>query len=189
MFASHHPSVILTQNQLSQALMDLMQDQAFEKISVKSLTDKAGVSRQTFYKNFGTKEAIIHFMLFKRFQETRETFYKYAHDIPSFIKAFFRQCKSEKKLLTLLKDHKKLHLLSDVFTQSLDQSLQINLLTDQVKSDDLIYAYHFLIGAILQVLAHWLDEDMKKDLDDLVKISISLLSGCAFNTIQDNIKA
>ena len=49
------------QDKLAAALLSLMQRTAYEDISVSALCREAGVSRNTFYRNFPHKEAVLHY--------------------------------------------------------------------------------------------------------------------------------
>lgn len=42
-----------------EALFELLQKQSFEKISITAITQKAGVSRLSYYRNFKSKEDIV----------------------------------------------------------------------------------------------------------------------------------
>lgn len=50
----------LTMESITQALVLLLESKPYEKISVTDICNKAGVSRNAFYKNFGTKENVFH---------------------------------------------------------------------------------------------------------------------------------
>ena len=41
------------------ALFNLMKKKNFENISITEITNKAGVSRNSFYRNFNSKEDIV----------------------------------------------------------------------------------------------------------------------------------
>lgn len=45
--------------QLTQALLELLQKKTLAEISVSELTERAGVGRVSFYRNFHTKEDIL----------------------------------------------------------------------------------------------------------------------------------
>lgn len=52
---------------MAQSLLRLMHQKHFSKITIKDITDNAGVSRLTFYRNFDSKEQILEFYIEKRF--------------------------------------------------------------------------------------------------------------------------
>jgi len=52
--------VMLTQNLLKNALVQLMQEQHISKISVRALCDVAGINRSTFYMHFSDPLDLLH---------------------------------------------------------------------------------------------------------------------------------
>ncbi len=49
----------ITIESVTQAFIELMGDKGFDKISITEICERAGISRNTFYKNFGTKENVF----------------------------------------------------------------------------------------------------------------------------------
>ena len=45
--------------QILHALLDMMREQAFDSIPVSALTERAGVGRASFYRNFASKEDVL----------------------------------------------------------------------------------------------------------------------------------
>lgn len=52
-----------TERNIADALKDLMQSKAFEKISVSDITDYCGIHRQTFYYHFTDKYELLDFVV------------------------------------------------------------------------------------------------------------------------------
>ena len=52
-----------TKDQLASALIELLKEQSFINITVSSLVRKAGVSRASFYRNFGTTSDVMDYIL------------------------------------------------------------------------------------------------------------------------------
>ncbi len=69
----------VTKECLQIALMKLMAEKPFEKISITEITQCAGVSRPAFYRNYSSKEAIIEDALQSMFSDIRHSLVKY-HD-------------------------------------------------------------------------------------------------------------
>lgn len=59
MYKGTNPSALRSQRLLAAALVELMSDYEYSKISISMLCARAGVSRQTFYKVFESKENIV----------------------------------------------------------------------------------------------------------------------------------
>lgn len=85
----------LTRECLQKALVCLMKELPFEKISVTELVKKSGVSRQSFYRNYRFKEDILRDMWQNIYRQLSETVtnpeygqnsYRWYYDIFTIIK-------------------------------------------------------------------------------------------------------
>lgn len=65
MYYGDNKSALLSQNLIADALIDLLQTGAFSEISISAVCKRAGVSRQTFYSLFGSKENVVKYELTK----------------------------------------------------------------------------------------------------------------------------
>ena len=50
---------VVVKQSITQALLQLMQAESFESISITDITKRAGVSRVSFYRNFDSKEDVL----------------------------------------------------------------------------------------------------------------------------------
>ena len=67
MYTGDNKTAVLSQQLISDALLSILEEKAFEDISISELCKKAQVSRQTFYSLFGKKENVIAFVLKSQF--------------------------------------------------------------------------------------------------------------------------
>ncbi|MDR2828361.1 MAG: TetR/AcrR family transcriptional regulator [Acholeplasmatales bacterium] len=58
-----NPSSFRSKFLISNALLELMKEENYKKISITSISQKAGIVRKTFYRNFGDKDDIIKFQV------------------------------------------------------------------------------------------------------------------------------
>jgi hypothetical protein len=63
MYRGNNPTALTSQQMFSHALSELLKKKEFKDISVSELCKFSGVSRQTFYSLFGTKENILLYQL------------------------------------------------------------------------------------------------------------------------------
>lgn len=56
-------TALQSQRMITDALLELMEQLPFARITVTQICDKAGVGRKTFYRNFELKEDVIEFRL------------------------------------------------------------------------------------------------------------------------------
>lgn len=58
-----------TQKAISGAFLSLIQERAYEDISVTDICRRADVVRKTFYNNFGSKDDVVHYLINGIFHE------------------------------------------------------------------------------------------------------------------------
>ena len=62
MYSGNNPIAIRSQECLSDALLDLMKENDYSKISIKDICGAAGLSRQTFYALDEFRKEIIKYL-------------------------------------------------------------------------------------------------------------------------------
>ena len=81
----------LTKDLLTLSFRELILKTPFDKITIKMITDGAGVIRPTFYKHFQDKYGILEYILQK---EIREKMIFFCFSVPVFLKTghFIKSC-------------------------------------------------------------------------------------------------
>ena len=101
---------------ITMALLKMMEEQPFERITITELTKKAGVGRVSFYRNFENKEDVIKQHLAKLIKEWGEDFENKGD--PDIVKSLFSHYYKHKELFILLYnsglDHLSLQNILDV---------------------------------------------------------------------------
>jgi AcrR family transcriptional regulator len=94
----------LTRECLQLALIHLMAEQPYEKITVSEIVRRAGVSRTAFYRNYTDKEDILHEMGGKLIEMISELTDKpeLFEDSRNWFENVFRLMRENKDVLTLL---------------------------------------------------------------------------------------
>ena len=59
MTESNNPSAIRSKNEITEALLSLMQNAPYNEISVKQIIMEARLARKTFYRNFESKDDVL----------------------------------------------------------------------------------------------------------------------------------
>ena len=55
--------IVRTKRDLANALEDLLKERSMSEISIKDITDRALISKNTFYNNFNDKNELLVFLL------------------------------------------------------------------------------------------------------------------------------
>jgi len=158
-----------------EALLLLMDEKPYDKITVSDIIEKAGIARQTFYRNFKDKnEVVIQYFtnIFNSELLTVENINekdKHENIVLTFnIKYMVDHSKNIKKLLTIVG-------IEDLFTDSFKE--WHNMLFNQKKNKlnkeaQLAYWYkiHYQITGIIIVIMDWFKNDMPLPVNNLVKL-------------------
>ncbi|GAF13942.1 transcriptional regulator, TetR family [Bacillus sp. JCM 19045] len=163
---------------LAESLLELMEQKSFHSISITELTKKAGFSRMTFYRNYGTKEAILLEQLQEKtsqilafFQTKQET------RVSDFLILFFKTFRAEKRLILLLIQANLTHLLHESFQRNAEALIQMYQQHGWFKNEQVEpYKVHFIVGGLIEVLIKWAENDMQETNEGMAQIVSTYLS-------------
>ena len=157
---SNKESNRLTRECLQTALITLMGQKPFEKITISELVRRSGVSRTAFYRNYNTKEDILNEVgdvfvdiLAKSFADGR-----FEKDRRGWYYDFFRIIKENATVFRLL-------LQAHMVNTSLFPTYVLVKKIDHTK--DTLSHYDFLAweGALSTITVHWFQDGMKESID------------------------
>lgn len=179
-----------TEVRMEAAMLDIMKDTDFEKITVKKICEKAKVNRSTFYAHF----IDIYDMLDKMEVELRkELLNSYSNRSEQECQIFSEQ--SFIRFLNHIKRHKYFYRIN-LQTRNrfpLEQGYEqlwaiIQPLCEQAgitSNDEIMYYFVCFQAGFTMILKRWVDTDCKEEEKDLAKIIKScipaILSNGKFN--------
>ena len=73
-----NPLTVESKQWILEALLKLMEEKNYEKITIKELTARADLDRKTFYRNFRSKEEVLYLQL----QELCDLYIQMLRDLP-----------------------------------------------------------------------------------------------------------
>lgn len=154
---------------IAEGLLLLLEGNAYEEISIHEITDRAGVNRSTYYRNFSSKENIIRFYYESLLTEFQTLSNNRPHiTLKSYLHCMFTFFAEHKKQLMLLYEQKLSYLLLD----TLNEVFIHNTSNDDFSSQFSVY-YH--TGGIFNTFLLWFKNDMKQSPETMTNIAISLL--------------
>lgn len=183
--------IVRTKRDLANALEELLKEKSIDEISIKDITDRALISKNTFYNNFNDKNELLVF-LFERYEaallkEIKPILDKafYATRIFSFKKAvetivhFFYTTNLPIKEIVKHDSSKVLFYTLDVFIQDVFKRLEKNyekFLTKKINSQ---ITAPFYAGAFASTIyfayVNDLSMDEKEISRDLVRLSLPIV--------------
>ncbi len=150
-----------------EALFLLMEKNNYEDISITEITNKAGVGRISFYRNFNSKEDIIksfiHNITFTFLKESNIS-YKY-DNLDIYITKLFTHLEKYKKEAYLIYKAGLIHLLKEEFENTFLNNNTYNN-----------YKSYFIIGGIFNVYYYWLINGCKESPKELSAKLINFIS-------------
>jgi AcrR family transcriptional regulator len=177
-----------SQDKLQLALAEHLQNKTIDEITIGELTRTAGVSRQTFYSNFDSKQSILLNRIELLFDKTRiyfeslipRTDIKRSEFVEMGMRYLLTECEKEKTLMcaafTGQAGIRCLSLLNRLAAKVIaDRVLQLYNFNFDEKQLDLIA--DFYAGALIGSIQGWLlDEGGNKDIDSVVTHIAQLMS-------------
>ena len=155
---------------LAHALMDLMEKKPLEEISITELTQKAGVSRMSYYRSFTSKQHILEEYLQTiicrfRVEGERQGYLEKRHVYNQLVYCF-RFFRHYSRFALCLHDAN----LSSILLDGLNGYMETYLLP---KNADFIrrcraYAY---AGTLYNLYIQWLKDDMKQSEETMAEIA------------------
>ena len=147
---------------ITNALLELMKSEDYDKISVTDIVNKAGLSRVTYYRHFASKEDV----LIRFFKDTKERFLLQSSFgegpinneimVLNLFIFFKTNMAANKAIRNAHLENELLNFLSAEFLDNLPVKLEP-------------YYALFIAGALFNVLIHWLDNDCKDPIDEVTR--------------------
>jgi len=154
---------------ISESLMILMAKKNYSDISINEITDKAGVNRSTYYRNFSSKEDIIKFYFSNIMQIYLSDYHKSAvHSFENYMYTLFRHFYKHKKELLLIYKNGLAYLI----LEELNRIFEENRAGKNVSIREQ-YNMYFHTGGIFNFYILWFSHDMKEMPEELTKIALS----------------
>lgn len=160
---------------IAEAVLILMEDHPYDKITIGEIAKKAGVNRSSYYRHFDTKEDIIWFYLMSIMDEYMREYRKLSEKTYRlYLNEIFSVFYKHRHDLLLIHKNKLSYLLLDV----LNTCFRFDEFSDEKQFE---IAYH--IGGIYNNLLLWMNHDMKETPEQMTKMALSFKSGDSFTLL------
>ena len=151
---------------ITESLLLLLRSEPYQEISIKRITEKAGVNRSTYYRNFDSKEDIIRYYYSSLLMDFRDSVQSFS-GMESYLLSMFSYFHSKKDSLLLLHRQHLSYLLLDALN---DTFLDVE---QKVGRDQISVYYH--TGGIFNTFLFWFQKDMEITPSAMTSMALSFL--------------
>jgi AcrR family transcriptional regulator len=167
---------------MENALLKLMETENYQEITIQEITDNAGLSRRTFYRNYSSKDEILEGCFCKIWMEYRSLIFQQTDlSLPNIARVFFTLMRTHLDFLSLVNRHQ----LLPFFLTKVDELLPPAF--DIVKGDSISfskesiqYALIFSSGGFMRILIRWINDGAQKQPEDMAVIIEDFISICNY---------
>ena len=174
MYQGRNPKALTSQRLLLEALNELMDKKEIKDISVSELCSRSGVSRQTFYSLFGTKDNILLYQLDQINDTKPEHTEISAMKLSDMCERFSRYVSSNYTLLGMLIENQLSEVLFTQFYQAMSSCRQSFV---DLEEEEREYAAQFMSAGLCRLTQKYIHEHETPDQDELTRLSYKIMSG------------
>ncbi len=158
----------LLKDYIAEALLILMRKMEFDKITIQDITEKAGVNRSTYYRNFKSKTDVIRYFYVRCLREYLDTIDGMQISPKDYFVGMFVSFRKHKDALLMLEEQGFSYLLLDVMNQYFQEDYS---------EDELLkkYRFYYHTGGVFNTFALWLSDDMSTEPEELADLCLRFL--------------
>ena len=182
MLERDNPISIRSKRLITESLIELMGEVPFVKISIRDIVDKAGLTRQTFYHNFDSKEDV----LIHKLDELFDGFFQYlvdnkVADCEKVIKFYFRYWQNNADFLKLLINNNLIYILELRYPEYFKVVQLVYLRDKNISPIEAEYIYSFVSGAVINLLVTWIKSGQVMTPKEMSEFVMVILEGRFFD--------
>jgi len=171
--------VTRTRQALQAALLELMVERGYERLTVQQILDRAGVGRATFYLHFSSKEDLLRGSLDLLRDHLGESW----HGTPAakgarsvllgFSLAFFQHVDSHRKLYRAVVGRESGVIVDRQIRRFLAELVREDLLSQDHcgrPGVEIDLAAQYVTGALMAIVTWWLDRSIKLSAEEIDRV-------------------
>lgn len=160
-----------TKTYLKEALLVLLENKPYKEITVKDLTEKAGVCRASFYRNFFSMDEVVDEILNEFISWTCQSAVMNESNVAQVVCSNFSKILEEKDLVLLLMKAGFQNQLSEKFyEQTLRHIQDLDVFNNK-------YQPYFFSGASAAMIFAWADSGFSETPEEMTQIFMQSLHG------------
>ena len=166
---------LIVRESIFSALMQLMEKEKFDNITITEITTRAGVSRMAYYRNYEDKKEIILSYMDELFKTYWENIYKKPQNDFQSACLYFNYFRENKNLLFHILDSGLTQFILEkhnLYLQTIFKDLYSHITLESKKEK---YVIDFLSGGLFKTLISWAENGMEESNEYMAKIVCELM--------------
>lgn len=158
-----------SQKRIADALLFLLNIEAYEKITITQLTQEAEVSRKTFYRNFDHKAEVVTYLLHEIFDEFQKKLRKKSKlSNIEITKCYFDVWYDNTVLLKLLLKNDLMHIIYQFHNQQIKKLYPLFYCSSYQNRNS--YWHSIISGTYYSLLEQWIKNDFSLSPTDIADL-------------------
>lgn len=165
---------------LMDSLLYWMKQEPYSEITITQICQQAQLVRQTFYRNFASKDAVLMYYMDYMFQqfETQHICQPSYLELESSVRICFTFLNQHRDFLALLEQNDLFPFMRQAIIKNLDYVAPVPWITQKLGAPHLEhYLRSCIASTFICVLQEWAHGGFQEDLDTLVNLTCKLFQG------------
>lgn len=169
-----NPITLRSKSWIVKSLIELMNKKPYSEITLKEISENADLTRQTLYRNFATKEAILEYYVDGFYDEFIEVI-SAKEDIVLYdlLITYFEYWYKNKEFLKKLIDNNVYSIMLDLHLKYLSSMATNEKLKDLTFVSNNNYFNQFAAGGLWFALKKWIEDDTEKTPKEMAEIILN----------------
>lgn len=178
MYRGSNQIAVRSQNMLLDALNELLDEKEYKEISIREICDRSGISRQTFYKLFGSKENLLLFRLENSPHAEKHT------DEETEIVTLMDTCRHYSQYISANYSQMRMllenNLMEVFYTQTYTALSTCRQSFVNLSDTEREYAAQFISAGLCRLTQKYIREHEEPDQSELTNLSYIIMSGSIY---------
>lgn len=180
MYTGSNKTALSSQQQIAEAFVSLLENRAYSSISVSEICKKAGVSRQTFYSLFSSRENIISYVLEKKHgYDPGKKCSRTAVSLAELSASYAVYITKKKHVLSLLVRNDIIYLMHESLYASF---LSCSCFLPARSTSERTYCAEFFASGLSAIAKSYIQQGAEESAEELERIICRLFSGAFFKS-------
>ncbi|WP_315077412.1 TetR/AcrR family transcriptional regulator [uncultured Clostridium sp.] len=178
-----NPITLRSKKWIVNSLIELMDKKPYNQITLKEIAENVDLARQTIYRNFATKEAILEYHVDGLYNEFIKIISaKKQVTLNDLLITYFEYWYKSKEFLKKLIDNNVYSILLDLHLKYLNSMATNEELKKLTFVSENSYFNHFTAGGLWFVLKRWIEDDAEKTPKEMTNIILNFYHIKGLNT-------